>query len=63
MNDSYTLAWRFDATNITFRITAATTGWVGLGFSRSGGMASADIVLAWVDESGKGYISVRVTPS
>ena len=35
-------------------------GYVGLGFSPNGGMAGADIVLAWVDEKNQVQLSVSV---
>lgn len=61
-NGLYVLDWRVQGREIYFRITANTRGFVGLGFSlKSGLMADADLVLAWVDDrSGKPTILVRL---
>ncbi|KAF2349352.1 Copper type II ascorbate-dependent monooxygenase N-terminal, partial [Trinorchestia longiramus] len=37
----------------------ATRGYVGVGFSPTGGMRGADIILGWVDEAGQPYLSDR----
>lgn len=47
--DFYYLRW-FASGNqpsnlITFELTVRTKGWAGLGFSRTGGMGGADIVV------------------
>jgi hypothetical protein len=39
-----------DDENVTFRLTAKTLGYVGLGFNDKGYMMGADIILAWVDD-------------
>lgn len=50
-NGLYVLDWRLQGREIYFRITANTRGFVGLGFSlKSGRMADADLVVAWVDD-------------
>lgn len=50
-NGLYVLDWRVHGRQIYFRITANTRGFVGLGFSqKSGRMADADLVMAWVDD-------------
>jgi len=58
--DKYNVTWSFDglaADNyITFTIRAETTGWVGLGFSPNGGMAGADIAVAWVTSDGDAFL-------
>ena len=43
---------------VLFPRQVATLGYVGLGFSPTGGMAGADIVLAWVDEKQQVQLSV-----
>jgi len=43
----YKLEWNYTPTDIVFRATVKTTGWVGFGLSSSGGMAGSDIILAW----------------
>ncbi|XP_028841164.1 DBH-like monooxygenase protein 2 homolog [Denticeps clupeoides] len=58
-----TLKWGFDLVqgNITFQVTARTTGWVGFGFSPNGGMAGSDIVIGGVTPGGsyfKDYYAV-----
>ncbi|CAL4168359.1 unnamed protein product, partial [Meganyctiphanes norvegica] len=47
------MLWTPDEDDITIEIQAATPGWVGLGFSPSGGMGGADIALGWVDNNGQ----------
>ncbi|XP_043674782.1 MOXD1 homolog 1 [Vespula pensylvanica] len=39
-----------DEETITFRITARTLGYVGIGFNEKSHMKGADILLAWVDD-------------
>ncbi|XP_038065844.1 DBH-like monooxygenase protein 1 [Patiria miniata] len=56
--DSYVLEWSYTEEDVTFRVRAKTLGWVGLGFSPSGGMKGADIVIGWVRD-GKPYLSDR----
>ncbi|KAJ9595788.1 hypothetical protein L9F63_013032, partial [Diploptera punctata] len=52
LHPTVTLSWRiFNDTDIEFLVEAATRGYVGVGFSPGGGMAGADIVLGWVDDS------------
>ena len=53
------LAWRTETTGITFRYSVATHGYIGLGFSPSGGMHGADIMLAWVDQRGEVHLTDR----
>lgn len=59
-NGLYILDWRVHNKEIYFRITANTRGFVGLGFSlKSGRMAGADLVMAWVDDrTGKPMVLV-----
>lgn len=61
-NGQYVLDWRVHGREIYFRITANTRGFVGLGFSlKSGRMADADLVMAWVDDrTGKPTVLVSV---
>ena len=33
-------------------------GWIGLGFSPTGGMVGADIIMAWVDNSNMLHFTV-----
>ena len=52
----WTVDW--DAETVSFALEAATTGWVGFGFSgRSGQMAGSDVVIGWV-KNNKGYLTV-----
>ena len=44
---------------IILQITAETTGWVGIGFSPTGSMANADIIMAWVTDGGTTHLLVR----
>jgi hypothetical protein len=54
------LSWTPQEDQITFEIQAAVAGWVGLGFSHTGGMVGADIVTCWVKD-GKPYFQVRTS--
>ena len=38
-----------DSTVLAFSLQAQSTGWLGVGFSQSGGMANADILMASID--------------
>ena len=52
----WTIDW--DAESVSFALEAATTGWVGFGFSgRSGQMVGSDVVIGWVKDK-KGYLTV-----
>ncbi|XP_071963972.1 DBH-like monooxygenase protein 1 homolog [Antedon mediterranea] len=52
------LKWRVDGDDIFFEMSAATTGYVAIGFSPNGGMPGADIVAGWV-KNGRAYLSDR----
>lgn len=53
----WTVDW--DAETVSFALEAATTGWVGFGFSgRSGQMVGSDVVIGWVKDN-KGYLTDR----
>ena len=48
----YDLSWTIVANEkLSVTITAQTTGWVGFGFSSSGGMNGGDMLMASVDDS------------
>lgn len=49
---NYLMKWTPQEHDILIEVQVATTGYVGLGFSPSGGMAMADMALGWVDASG-----------
>lgn len=62
-NGLFILEWNVvEAKEIVFRITANTGGFIGLGFSyKTGKMANADLVLAWVDDhTGKPNVLVII---
>lgn len=52
------LRWQTRHQEILFRVEAKTLGYVGIGFSPNGGMEGADIVIGWVDDSGKAELLV-----
>ena len=52
--DRYWAHWNHDNESITFELHGRTQGYLGLGFSSNGGMYGADMVIVWVDDSGKG---------
>lgn len=51
-NRNYVLSWNFTETDITFKVVAATSGWVGFGLSPNGAMENSDMVLAWTSTDG-----------
>ena len=54
------LYWTVDwgKETVSFAVEAATTGWVGFGFSSGNGMmVSSDVVIGWVKDS-KGHLTV-----
>lgn len=54
----WTVDW--DAETVSFALEAATTGWVGFGFSTgSGQMVDSDVVIGWVKDN-QGYLTVRI---
>ena len=54
----WTVDW--DKESVSFAVEAATTGWVGFGFSSGNGkMVGSDMVVGWVKDS-KGYLTVRM---
>ncbi|CAL8081532.1 unnamed protein product [Orchesella dallaii] len=55
----YSLEWtvNWSRKEVIFNISVATTGWVGIGFSKDGTMKNADIMMAGVTRDGKPYIS------
>jgi len=60
INENYKIDWQsnFDEKSVVFNITAKTTGFVGFGLSRAGGMEGADIVIGGVFENGTSYFEV-----
>jgi len=46
----FNVYWSFGKKGITFKLEIESLGFVELGFSLSGGMEGADIVIAWVDD-------------
>ena len=54
----WTVHWENES--ISFAVEAATTGWVGFGFSSGNGkMIGSDVVIGWVKDS-KGFLTVRI---
>ena len=54
----WTVDWEKET--VSFAVEAATTGWVGFGFSSgNGGMVGSDVVIGWVKDS-EGYLTVSV---
>ncbi|KAK7072077.1 DBH-like monooxygenase protein 1 [Halocaridina rubra] len=47
---NFVMLWSPLEREIHIEIQAATKGYIGLGFSPTGGMKGADIVLAWIDD-------------
>lgn len=40
--------WKVDSTNLNIRLSAKTTGWIGIGFSPTHKMKDANIIVAYV---------------
>jgi len=60
MEGKYHLSWSLGLSGITFKMEVETLGYIGLGFSPDGGMAGADMVIAWVDDvSGEVHLTDR----
>lgn len=65
--NGYDLVWAFDEDDITFTMSAPSTGWVAVGFDPSAAMLDADIIIGYVedgdvflsDQWGDGYTSHR----
>lgn len=57
----YWLGWDQRGSQIAFRLQVRTAGYVGLGFSPTGAMASADIVVGGVAH-GRPYLQVSASP-
>jgi hypothetical protein len=57
-----TLNWSLDedGQSVTFHLVAQTLGWVGFGFTPSGGMKGADMIIGWVSDDGQAHFTVRV---
>ncbi len=55
-HEDFTLSWKIEGPNVTFRLSNPTEGWVGLGFGNTGLMKGSHIVLGYVDEKGNGVV-------
>ncbi|XP_042880664.1 DBH-like monooxygenase protein 1 isoform X2 [Penaeus japonicus] len=65
---AYIMLWTPLEDRIVVEVQVATRGYVGLGFSPTGGMKGADVVLGWVDDKGflhfqDRYAFALLTPS
>jgi hypothetical protein len=47
-----------DPSYLTMEVSAPTKGYVGVGFSPSGGMQGSDIMIGWVDKDGIPHVRV-----
>ncbi|XP_039261852.2 uncharacterized protein LOC120338002 isoform X1 [Styela clava] len=67
LEDDITLYWTVDRDEITFQISAPTTGWIGFGFAESGTMVNADVIMMGVKSNREyvldGYASRNGIPS
>ena len=56
----YTMFYSYDEDSSILRIAVLvqTTGWIGLGISPNGQMPGSDVVMGWVDGSGRGFLQV-----
>ena len=53
--EEYVLYWttNHQSKQIEFAVNVSTAGWVGFGLSPNGQMPGSDVVIGWVDNSGK----------
>jgi uncharacterized membrane protein len=51
----YTFQWKVNGTNLDVKLSYATTGWIGVGFSQDGTMQGSDIKIGYVKD-GKAVI-------
>nr|XP_027205381.1 DBH-like monooxygenase protein 1 homolog [Dermatophagoides pteronyssinus] len=60
-NNKYHLKWLFNMKQelIVFNVCIQTHGWFGLGISHNGHMTGSDIVIGWVDQSGRVHLQDR----
>ncbi|XP_018017865.1 DBH-like monooxygenase protein 1, partial [Hyalella azteca] len=56
---NFVMKWNPDKDHVEIQVEVRTQGYVGIGFSPSGGMRGADIILGWVDDDGQPYLSDR----
>ena len=57
----YSMFYSVDTEKSVLKISVCvqTTGWIGLGFSPNGQMPGSDVVIGWVDSSGKSFLQVH----
>uniref|UniRef100_A0AAG5DFT0 DOMON domain-containing protein n=1 Tax=Anopheles atroparvus TaxID=41427 RepID=A0AAG5DFT0_ANOAO len=56
---NFRLLWNVDGQEVTFEMQARTLGYVGLGFSKDGTLAGADLVVGWMDDQGHAHLQDR----
>ena len=56
----YTMFYSYveDSNILRIAVLVETTGWIGLGISPNGQMPGSDVVMGWVDQSGKPFLQV-----
>ena len=61
VDSSFTVEWETDEDDdyVQFRYSAATTNWVGLGFSLSGSMPNSDVVVGALADDGEYFVEDR----
>ena len=60
-HEKYFLQWKFNDAQreITFQVEVETLGWIGFGLTASGGMKGSDMIIGWVEDSGRAFFHVR----
>lgn len=58
---NYVLSWRVNVNTkqVTFKTEVRTQGWVGFGFTEQSGMTNSDVVIGYVQDSGKPILHVN----
>ncbi|ROT69493.1 dopamine beta hydroxylase [Penaeus vannamei] len=59
---AYFMLWTPLEERLVVEVQVATRGYVGLGFSPTGGMKGADVVLGWVDDKGFLHFQLATLP-
>ncbi|KFB49437.1 hypothetical protein ZHAS_00017541 [Anopheles sinensis] len=53
---NFRLLWSVEGQEVTFEMQARTLGYVGVGFSKDGTLAGADLVVGWMDDQGHAHL-------
>jgi hypothetical protein len=57
--DVYMLYWNYTNDDIVFEIHVKNNGWAAFGLSPNGGMDKSDVIVSWINATGKNVFSDR----